>query len=102
MLLLPVAYLLLMLALPFLDLSPVKPAIRAVHTIRPGMTESEVRAVLAQQFPEHGRFKRPDFGVLHQDVLSVVLDPTDGRYNAAVVIIRFSGGKCVTAEFLPD
>jgi len=58
------AYILFILALPFIDLSPVKPAVRAVHEIRPGMTESQVRAVLDRHFPEHGRFKRPAIGPL--------------------------------------
>lgn len=98
----PSAYILFMLALPFMDLSPVKPAVRAVHEIRPGMTEAQVRAVLERNFPEHGRFWRSVFGTVHEDVLAFVLDPSDGRYNAAVVQIRFSAGKCVSAEFLPD
>ena len=98
----PCAYIVFVLALPFIDLSPVKPAVRAVREIQPGMTESQVRAVLDRHFPEHGRFKRPEIGALHDDVLSFVLDPNDGRYNAAVVRVRFSAGKCVSADFLPD
>ena len=99
---LPAVYVLFMLALPLMDFSPVKPAVRAVHEIRPGMSESQVREVLASHFPEHGRFKRPTFGTLQENVLCFALDPHDGRYNAAVVRISFSGGKCVSAEFLAD
>ena len=102
LLFLPSAYLLFILTLPFLDLSPVKPAVRAVRDIRPGMSESQVRAVLERHFPEPGRFKRPMFPALHGNVLSFVLDPYDGRYNAAVVSVRFSEGKCVSAGFDPD
>ena len=102
LLLVPSAYILFILSLPFIDLSPVKPAVRAVHEIRPGMTEAQVRAVLDDHFPEHGRFKRPAIGALHDDILGFVLDPNDGRYNAAVVQIRFSGGRCVSAKFLAD
>ncbi len=98
----PSAFVLFMLALPVIDLGPVKPALRAVHEIHPGMSESEVRGVLERHFPEHGRIKRPEFGAVRQGVLSFVLDPTDGRYNAAVVQVKFAAGKCVTAEFLPD
>ena len=98
----PALYLLFFVALPYLEISPVKPAVRAVHEIRTGMTESEVRAIIDRHFPEHGRFKRPDVGPLRNDVLSFVLDPGDGRYNAAIVQIKFSLGKCVSSEFLPD
>jgi hypothetical protein len=102
LLFIPSAYVLFVIALPFMDLSPVKPAIRAVREIRPGMTEAQVRAVLERNFPEHGRFQRPVFGTVREDVLAFVLDPSDGRYNAALVRVRFSAGKCVSAEFLPD
>src|SRR4051812_10418209 len=66
----PSAYVLFILALPFTELSPVKPAVRAVHEIHPGMSESQVRAVLDRNFPEFGRFKRPKIGALHEDSLS--------------------------------
>jgi hypothetical protein len=98
----PSLYLLLILALPFLELSPVKPAVRAVDEIRPGMTESQVRAVIDRHFPERGRFKRPEIGALDNGVLAFVLDKHDGRYDAAAVVITFFGGKCVTAKFDPD
>ena len=98
----PLIYVLFILALPFLEVSPVKPAVRAVHEIRPGMSEAQVRAVLDHHFPEHGHFKRPAIGALEKDAISFVLDPNDGRYNAAIVQIKFSDGKCISAEFLPD
>lgn len=95
-------YLLLIVALPFLELSPVKPAVRAVHEIRPGMSEAQVRAILDRHFPMQGHFKRPAIGPLNKDVISFVLDPSDGRYDAAIVSIKFSAEKCVSAEFLAD
>jgi len=98
----PPLYMIVILALPFMDNSPVKPAVRAVSEIRPGMTEPEVRAVLDRHFPAEGRFKRPEIGEVQDDVLSFVLDPNDGRYNAAFVQIEFSAGKCLSAEFLAD
>src|SRR5437588_3540302 len=58
-LLAPSFYVLFILALPFLELSPVKPAVRAVHEIRRGMSEAQVRAVLDRHFPEQDHFKRP-------------------------------------------
>ena len=73
--------------LPFIDTSPVKPAMRAVHGIGPGMSESEVLAILDRFFPKGGRFRRPDFGTVENDLLAFSLDPSDGCYNAAIVSI---------------
>ena len=101
-LVMPAIYILLILALPFLELSLVKPAVHAVHEIQPGMSETQVRAVIDRHFPEQGRFRRPAIGALNNDVISFVLDPNDGRYDAAIVEIKFSAGKCVSAEFLAD
>jgi hypothetical protein len=101
-LMVPSAYIFFILSLPFVEFSPVKPAVRAVREIQPGMTEPQVRAVLDRHFPEHGRFKRPAIGALDEDVLSFALDPHDGRYNAAIVQVKFSAGKCLSAEFLSD
>jgi hypothetical protein len=95
-------YVLFILVLPFLELSPVKPAVRAVHEIQGGMSEAQVRAILDRNFPERSHFKRPGIGTLTNNALSFVLDPNDGRYNAAIVSIKFSEGKCVSAEFLAD
>jgi len=98
----PAIYLIFVIALPFLSLSPVKPAVRSVREIHSGMNESQVRAVLDRNFPERGRFKRPEIGALTNDAISFVLDRNDGRYDAAVVQIKFSAGKCISAEFLAD
>jgi hypothetical protein len=98
----PSIYLLFVIALPFLDLSPVKPAVRSVREIEPGMSEAQVRAILDRHFPEHGHFKRPEIGAVTNDAIGFVLDRNDGRYDAAVVAIKFSGGKCVSAEFSAD
>jgi len=98
----PSIYLLFVIALPFLDLSPVKPAVRSVREIQPGMSEPQVRAILDRHFPEHGRFKRPEFGAVTNNSIGCVLDRNDGRYDAAVVAIKFFGGKCVSAEFSAD
>jgi hypothetical protein len=98
----PSIYVIFIVALPFLDLSPVKPALRAVHEIRTGMSEAQVRAILDRHFPEHGRFKRPEIGAVTNDAISFVLDRNDGRYNAAAVVIKFSEGRCVSARFFED
>jgi hypothetical protein len=95
-------YLVALGALPFVDTIPVKPAKRAVHAIRQGMTEAEVIAILNQNFPENGRFRRPNFGSTTEGRLAFSLDPSDGRYNAAIVSVEFTNGRVVTASFSPD
>jgi hypothetical protein len=100
--LIPASIALLLGFVALVDLSPVKPALRAVALIKPGMSEAEVRSVLEQHFPEHGRFKRPNMGPLRGNMPSFVLDPNDGRYNSAVVEISFRNGLSHTAGFLPD
>jgi hypothetical protein len=84
------------------DLSPVKPALRAVERIKPGMTEAEVRAILAHAFPTGGRFKRPNIGPRQGNTLSFVLDPTDGDYDASGIEVQFENGRCLSARFFAD
>jgi len=99
---LPLPIVLLLVFLRLIDLSPVKPAVRGVAMIRPCMTESEVRGVFERQFPENGRFRRPTMGPIRDDVLSFILDRDDGRYNAAIVEVRFHRGFNTSARFLAD
>ncbi|MCG6964617.1 MAG: outer membrane protein assembly factor BamE [Acidobacteria bacterium] len=101
-LLLPTVIAVELVALNVIDFSPVKPALRAVDAIQPGMSESQVRSILDRAFPAQGRFRRPDMGPLRRGVLSFVLDLHDGRYNAAVVEVTFHDGKVVRARFPPD
>ena len=101
-LLIPVALCLELVVINAIDFSPVKPAKRAIKAIHPGMSEGEVRSILDLAFPENGRFHRPEMGPLRYGVLSFVLDPRDGRYNAAVVEVTFRNGKVVSSRFLSD
>jgi hypothetical protein len=101
-LLLPSAYILFMLVLPFINPSPVKPAARAVNQIRPGMTQVEARAVIEQSFLQVGRFKPPTLIIEDTNMLEYVIDPDNVAYNAALLVVRFSDGKSVSAEIQPD
>src|SRR5262245_38691882 len=89
------------LMLQLLDLTPVKPTVRALAEIKPGMTMSQVVEILNRAYPKYGRFRRPEYG-FHDNVLSYVVDKSDSRYDSAIVQIRFTQGKCVGSEFLPD
>jgi len=100
--LIPASSLGVLLFVGLVDLSPVRPALRAVKEIRPGMTEIEVRAVVARHFPPTGRFRQPSTGPTSDGVMYYVLDPSGGRYNASLIHVRFRNGKCESAEFQPD
>jgi hypothetical protein len=92
-----------LLLVQLIDLSPVQPATRAVRRITPGMSESAARSILREEFPPGGRFQPPGLErPLHEGWLRFALHPTDGRYDSAIVMIRFIDGRVVKAEFLPD
>jgi hypothetical protein len=101
-LVLPSVYILFLIALPFIDLSPVKPALRAGDDMRPGMNAREVIATIDRHFPEGERFRRPEMYWPASDRLRFVIDPDDGRYNAAFLEVDFANGKCIRTRFLPD
>jgi len=87
----------------FVDFSPVQPATRAVRRVKPGMLEAEVRAILRDEFPASGRFHPPGLErPVANDLLSFVLNPNDGAYDAAVIQVQFADSRAVSARFLPD
>jgi hypothetical protein len=93
----------MLLLVTVVDVSPVQPATRAVRRVRPGMLEGEVRAILHDEFPASGRFHPPGLErPITDDLLSFVLNPSDGAYDAAVIQVRFAEGRSVSARFLPD
>ncbi len=101
--LVPAAGVGLMFFLRLIDVSPVKPALRAVNEIHPGMSEADVRAVLDLQFPAGSKFRRALLvGPMGPAGFSVVLDPRDSRYDAAVLQVDFKGERCTGARFLAD
>ena len=66
------------------------------------MTETEVTAILAEQFPEDGRFPRPVQSRADEGNLWFQLDPNDGAYNAELVVVKMENGRAVSKEYLPD
>lgn len=89
-------------ALPFVDQSPVKPAVRVARRIRPGMSEAEVRAVFDRAYRDHPTDRRPALSRGPDGNFAFCPDSTDPRTNAAFVLIHFDRGRCTGAEFLPD
>jgi len=97
-----VAYVAVLIALPFLSLSPVKPFRRFFAHVHPGMAETEVTALLAAEFPEGGRFPRPVQSRTDDGDLWFQLDPNDGAYNAELVVVKMRDRRAVSKEYLPD
>ncbi|MHC5114448.1 MAG: hypothetical protein ACYTGP_08485 [Planctomycetota bacterium] len=93
-----------MAVLVLADLSPIKPILRALDDIVPGMTRQQAKAMIDAQFPVNGRFPRPVLYAEDEQTIRYRVDPTDGRYNAALVVIRFDGeeGTVSSARFVPD
>src|SRR5215212_4447522 len=80
------------------DVSPVQPAIRAVSRIRVGMTENQARRILKDEFPPGGRFTPLRIAdPITSGYLSFVLDPRNGKYNAAVIQVGFVHGRVASA-----
>jgi hypothetical protein len=97
-----VAYIAILLGLPFLSISPVKPFTRFFSNVHVGMHEDQVIEQLAVQFPEGGRFPRPVQSRYDDGSLCFQLDPNDGAYNAELVVVKMRDGRVVSKEYLPD
>jgi hypothetical protein len=98
----PALGVLFVVVVSLVDLSPVEPALRAVAHVQPGMTESQVRDVVREQFPAGGRFRLPESSTLQAGMLWYVLDRDDPRYNSAFIEVHFEQGRCIDARFLAD
>jgi hypothetical protein len=93
-----------MAVLVFADLSRIKPLLRALDEITPGMTSEEAKAIIDAHFPLDGRFPRPVIYAEDEHAIGYCVDPTHGGYNAALATIRLDGveGLVVGTEFMPD
>ena len=109
----PLAFCLFVLVLQHWERNPMKPAVRIENEIREGMTEAEVRTLIAKHFPEEGRFRRPVIRVdgpfwldkyfgRYDHRLSFIVDVHDGRYDAAILSAYFKDGRCISTDFSPD
>jgi hypothetical protein len=97
-----VAYLIVLLTLPFVTFSPVKPFTWFFSDIREGMREPEVMDALSRRFPSDGRFPRPVSDILDDESLWFQLDPNQGAYNAEIVIVKMKNGRVMSKEYFPD
>jgi len=96
------AYVAVLVALPFLVLSPVKPFTLFFTNVHEGMVEAEVITELIEQFPDASRFPRPVHGRSDDGDLWFQLDPNDGAYNVEFIMIQMKNGQVVSKEYLPD
>jgi hypothetical protein len=84
------------------DFNPVKPFLRALNDIQAGMSHAQVHAIIDSHFPSGGRFNRPALYSEDSTRIHFGLDPTDGRWNAAILTIYFEDDVVSYAEFQPD
>ncbi|QXE23540.1 hypothetical protein B6N60_02230 [Richelia sinica FACHB-800] len=101
-----------------MTLSPVKPFTKFYLDIKNGMKIEEVQGLFNYHFPKEGRFRQPEWSlnemrenlnsdqkgvvIISDQNLNYILDPTDGRYNAEILIVYFQNGKVVETKYLPD
>jgi hypothetical protein len=90
-----------LLCLHFLVLNPVKPFTQFQQAITQGMTSGDVQHLLVQYFPENGQFRRPEWSG-DQTFRSYRLDPTDGAYDAEIIVVYFENDRVVSTKYLPD
>ena len=90
------------LSLHFYDLTPVKPYKRFYNAIQEGITEPDVRSLLAREFSGSRRFHVPVSTILTSNCMSFRLDPTDGRYNAEIISLRLEGGMVTQKTYWSD
>lgn len=92
---------LVLCSLTFITLSPIKPYLKALHDIQPGLRPAQVQAIIDAHFPRGGRFRQP-VGWSDANNMYYSLDPTDGRYNAAILRVELVNGRVVRAVYDPD
>jgi len=82
--------------------SPVKPFRQFYLDLQPGLTQPEIGARLQSHFPQGGKYKQPSTALVGDNLMVVILDPNDGRYDAEVVHIVFRDGRLKSAAYYPD
>jgi hypothetical protein len=95
-------YVIFVLILPFIALSPVKPFRSFFESVCVGMTQEEVLLQLNAHFPEGGRYAKPEWRPFVHDSLLFVLNPNDGRYDSEIVTVVFHEGGVLAKMYLPD
>lgn len=108
-----------LLVLYLLVLNPIKPFTQVYQDIANGMTREQVQERFNQRFPAGGRFRQPQPYLFHvspatmqenkpylagnpNQAISYQLDPTDGEYDAEVLVVYFKDGKVVGTQYLTD
>ncbi len=85
---------LVILALYVLPWTSRKPFLRDLYSIKPGMTASEVRQIMARYIEETPTSPT--------NLLMFRHNTTDARFNADIGRITIQDGKVVGVDFLPD
>ena len=96
------AYIVFILILPFVSLSPVKPYRQFFNSITTESDQEDVLTMMKEYFPETGRFRQPTWKEKEDGSLIFWLDPSDGRYNAEIIAIAFSNGVVSRKQYVMD
>lgn len=97
-----VILMILLCVLPFIPTSPDNPHLRFFKRIRRGMTQEEVISKLDICFPNRIQENRPQITRREPDLMCIVRDPNDGRYNAEVIYTEFQNGRLFSKSWSPD
>ncbi|MEM7146800.1 MAG: hypothetical protein AAF591_16830 [Verrucomicrobiota bacterium] len=95
-------FLMFLVVLPFVELSPVKPYKKFFLSVRPGMSQEEILEELVDRFPEGGRYTQPTWANVEDGTLRFWLDLTDGRYNAEIIRVTFWEGRSIATMYMGD
>ncbi len=94
-------YLVGLVLLRLVALSPVKPFRAFYEAVEPGMSKAEVLGELARRFPEGGRYSSP---AVYEDGPNLwwTLDPADGEYDSEFVRVELADELAVDKGYYPD
>jgi hypothetical protein len=92
----------MLLVLPFVSLPLCKPYVSFYKHVDNGMTQQQAIGQLDRHFPNRASDGWPIITLQTRQRLSIVLDPSDGRYNSEVIVIEFEDGRVVDKRYLPD
>src|SRR4030042_4905189 len=91
-----------LIVLPFVDISLRKPFMRFYDSLQVGMSETQIGKLLAENFPDGGKYKHPVTYGYGSDNIQFILDPNDGRYNAESIILLMRNGKLTAKTYSAD
>jgi hypothetical protein len=97
-------FLLLLLMLQYVSFAPGK--LNGYHRffkrISPGMTRNDVLSQFQTIFPDAATDGWPRITRQRAERITMVLDPSDGRYNSELIVIYFKNDQVTGKLYAPD